>query len=80
MVDIIYKKISVRSLVDIDVLIKKSALEKVKAVLQENGYIKYGGHPGGTLCVQSNTDIHATKIIITIKIILFIYFSNIFFL
>jgi len=45
MSDIIYQTIDVRPLVDIDILIKKSDLEKVKALLQKNEYIKSVEYP-----------------------------------
>lgn len=43
MSDIIYQNIDVRPLSDIDILIKKSDLEKTEAMMQKNSYIKIGG-------------------------------------
>jgi len=53
MSDIIYQTIDVRPLVDIDILIKKSDLEKAQALLQKNGYVKSDEYPAEILYIPN---------------------------
>jgi len=43
--DIIYENISLRTLNDIDILVKKTDLQQVDRLLQQNGYMKFKEYP-----------------------------------
>lgn len=49
MLDIIYENTGLRSLADIDLLVKKNDLGRVCRLLQENGYKRLGEYPGQIL-------------------------------